>query len=498
MGLRRAALILLFGLLPVAGCSGCTKTNPALCCTSAPDCAKAGLSQPKLCGNGLACDHNTCVQADCQSDADCPSAHPACVLGLCADCSASRACAVNAPVCIMDTSTCGPCTRPADCAAFVSTPVCDTASGACVQCMTSDQCSGATPICDADACRGCRTDSECASGACAPNGSCVPESAIVWISVNGTDSGSCTQAMPCSTLAYAIGQASNTREHIVLGAGFYPTGITLDPLITTVPELFIHGNGATLTALSGNSPPDIINAKLPLTIDNLKFFGDAIPLDVAAPVSLHQVSMQGTKHVNVSSSLTATDLSITGTTDTSAAISLANTGGGSLTIDRGTIAMASSAISAGLGAQVHLQNLLIWGTSVRAIAVVSAADIASSTIVDSGANTGGSPCTVLGQGALTITSTIIWQHGCGGDPTRDAVAGGAGTTFTNSIVSNTTPTPGTTDVDPRFVNEAAHDYHIQSTSPAKDAVDTGPQDDYEGDVRPQGPKYDIGADEAPP
>jgi hypothetical protein len=53
------------------------------------------------------------------------------------------------------------------------------------------------------------------------------------------------------------------------------------------------------------------------------------------------------------------------------------------------------------------------------------------------------------------------------------------------------------NVDPLFVNRTAHNYHIQSTSPARDVVDTGPPDDYEGDKRPQGMKFDIGADEAP-
>jgi hypothetical protein len=50
---------------------------------------------------------------------------------------------------------------------------------------------------------------------------------------------------------------------------------------------------------------------------------------------------------------------------------------------------------------------------------------------------------------------------------------------------------------PQFVDAASHDYHIASTSPARDAVDTGPAKDFEGDARPRGAKFDIGADEAP-
>jgi hypothetical protein len=51
--------------------------------------------------------------------------------------------------------------------------------------------------------------------------------------------------------------------------------------------------------------------------------------------------------------------------------------------------------------------------------------------------------------------------------------------------------------DPKLVNPSAFDFHLQSGSPA---IDTGltfsdVTTDYDGHVRPQGPAYDIGADE---
>ena len=49
---------------------------------------------------------------------------------------------------------------------------------------------------------------------------------------------------------------------------------------------------------------------------------------------------------------------------------------------------------------------------------------------------------------------------------------------------------------PRFVNPAAHDYHLQADSPAVNAgVDAGVTVDWEGDIRPQGTAPDIGANE---
>jgi uncharacterized repeat protein (TIGR01451 family) len=51
--------------------------------------------------------------------------------------------------------------------------------------------------------------------------------------------------------------------------------------------------------------------------------------------------------------------------------------------------------------------------------------------------------------------------------------------------------------DPAFINPDAGDYHIGPTSAARDAIeaDSGIPLDWEGEVRPVGPGYDLGADE---
>jgi hypothetical protein len=52
-------------------------------------------------------------------------------------------------------------------------------------------------------------------------------------------------------------------------------------------------------------------------------------------------------------------------------------------------------------------------------------------------------------------------------------------------------------VNPRFVNRAAFDLHLQASSAAIDmgTGDAAPADDFDGDPRPQGQGYDVGADE---
>lgn len=451
--------------------ASCTKPNPAACCTSESDCAAIGLSTIKACATGLACVQNTCVAASCSSDADCPADHPACSQGLCVDCDASHSCSASEPVCNLDVNTCGPCSTAADCSAFAATPFCDVASGAC---------------------RGCKLDTECDTGACASDGTCVPESAIIWVATGGVTTGSCTRTAPCASLAYAISQGSPARTHVVMAAGAYPTAIGANSIATNAPQLTIHGGGATLLA-TGSPAQTIVTASIPVTLIDLTLYGDAIPIDAQATVELAGVTIQSAKHVNVSASLAATDLQVTGGTEIDAF--LVN-GGATLTLDRAVITR-SGAVSGATASVVHLNNVLIWGTAGRALGLSGAGDISFTTITDSGASTGAAPCVALLNPSIQVTSSIMWlPQGCTGAPNGDAAGNGA--TFVSSIISNATPTPGVTNVDPQFVNPTAHDYHLMATSPAVNAVSTGPAVDLDGTARPQGAAYDIGAYEYKP
>jgi hypothetical protein len=53
------------------------------------------------------------------------------------------------------------------------------------------------------------------------------------------------------------------------------------------------------------------------------------------------------------------------------------------------------------------------------------------------------------------------------------------------------------DQDPQFVDPVSGDYHLMDGSPAIDAgtPHSAPAFDIDGDARPQGDGYDIGADE---
>jgi hypothetical protein len=289
--------------------------------------------------------------------------------------------------------------------------------------------------------------------------------------------------------------ADPTRYHISLA---YATEgnirLLISPSLTTAPSLFIHGHGAAFKpSINGTNP--MFDTTLPLMLRDVTLSGNVAPISAhgGAALVLDHVTVHDSQRLIVGGPFTATNLSIYNNTDATAAI--VATGGYDITIDRATITGGHSVLSVASAAHVHLKNLMVTGTSERAFDLVGhPGELESSTIAFAGRFAQSAPCSVACSASLHVTGTIIWEPVCVDETANDA-AGPC--TYSSSIVSNATPPPGTTNTDPLFVNPGAEDFHIQPTSPARDAMDTGPDRDFEGDPRPGGPKFDIGADEIP-
>ena len=114
--------------------------------------------------------------------------------------------------------------------------------------MNTDCLGATTPICDANACRLCTLDTECPSGACADDGSCVPEDDVVYLHPQGIDAVPCSKAAPCKELYFATQQLTTTRTHLVFSTASYTLPEAphyLGP--SGASRLWIHGHGAVLT-----------------------------------------------------------------------------------------------------------------------------------------------------------------------------------------------------------------------------------------------------------
>src|SRR5882724_8486449 len=146
------------------------------------------------------------------------------------------------PSCLLIDASVG-CSSNAECMA--PNPVCELPERSCVQCTPSEPsaCSGNTPVCgDANSCRGCETDDECASQACdVQSGACVAESSVLYVAPSGTGA-ACTHSQPCGLLMTAVGLLDAAHATIKMLPGSYTERVSIADKTVTV-----HGAGAELT-----------------------------------------------------------------------------------------------------------------------------------------------------------------------------------------------------------------------------------------------------------
>jgi thermitase len=111
---------------------------------------------------------------------------------------------------------------------------------------------------------------------------------------------------------------------------------------------------------------------------------------------------------------------------------------------------------------------------------------------------------VAGSSTVALTNTILVGHTTGITVATGSLAVLEATLWGTDVWANGTDWDGAGTVlsdgdwwgDPAFVDPATGDYHIRPVSAAADAgVDAGIVADIDGEQRPQGKGYDIGADE---
>jgi hypothetical protein len=264
--------------------------------TRVPDAAGTCANDPDCVGaaNGPYCVDNLCVA--CKTNTHCSnslglpfcSAQHTCVSCALAPASpdgGTAACPSTAPVCDEDSGRCVECVRNGECktaskafcvehtcqgcnapGASASAPdggVLDGGSGIdagvvgacigvksicaasgtmidqCVQCMTSADCSGTTPICNSSyVCEGCTSDTQCAAktggpGICMSHQDkrCASDAETIYVqnttATCGSGSGAGTKALPLCNAQDAISAVTASKRVIVLsGPSHYPITTT--------------------------------------------------------------------------------------------------------------------------------------------------------------------------------------------------------------------------------------------------------------------------------
>ena len=172
--------------------------------------------------------------------------------------------------------------------------------------------------------------------------------------------------------------------------------------------------------------------------------------------------------------------------------------GGAVVIGQGTTFTLTNNIVAHNRASIQGGGLWVYGSNTDP----STGTLLHNTIADN-VGSGGEGLYVRDYSALTLTNTIIAGHTVGITNTNPAAStvtadhtlfNGNGIDY-GSGVSSTNEVSG----DPAFVNPFAWDYHLTPSSAAIDVgVDAGVINDIDGDPRPLGAGYDIGADEWDP
>lgn len=164
--------------------------NCAVPCTTSVDCEQNNGND-----NASICDTATTTCVGCITAADCPAAAPLCdaTRKQCSQCVSRSDCGVAAPACNLQTGqceeclvdadcngtgacaqdhTCHPfCTSNADCAEndqqdiIGNGDICNTTSGACVECVTAADCTDPeAPLCsEQNRCVACSVDADCSA-----------------------------------------------------------------------------------------------------------------------------------------------------------------------------------------------------------------------------------------------------------------------------------------------------------------------------------------------
>lgn len=394
-----------------------------------------------------------------------------------------------------DTENCPPdastaCTEDTHCPG----QVCDTATGACVQCTPNNAqaCTGMTPVCGSnDTCGACTMHSQCTlSNVCLPDGSCGEEGQTAYVSASGAGT-VCMKENPCPLLKSAIARNLPYIKIAADGVANDTSTVTFDAKVITIlaepgAKLDRDGDGPILEVRSANADVKIFDLRLTGASGTSGADGIQLTPNGGLPkLTLTRVKIDSNQGAGIFST------------------------GGTLTVTQSTVSSnQGGGISvAGSGAAFNLTNNFIYRNGDQdvgtfggvSLAITTAASnvLAFNTVVDNRASAGGTRvggvmCDIAGFDA---PNNIVARNAVGGSTSVSNAQTLGGCTYPTSRVQNDVTGLAFTapDISPFSYKLLAGSTAIdQGTTASSVAVD------FDGDARPQGPAKDIGADELKP
>lgn len=416
------------------------------------------------------------------------------------------------------------CSGPVDCV-DPERGVC-ASDGACVGCVMNTDCDAAAPICDTGerACRGCEMDSECPGGVCIEAaGTCAPDSDVAFVTMMGTDAGTCSRTAPCATIPFAISVSGSRKIVHVLGGSLNTSTLTLSS------DRTLDGEDTTLTGGSTTSTL-VVQAPASVTVEGFRISTPTmagvagISLNGAARARLYNLKLTGSGGLAIAAASGSTlllshshvgDIGIprTHSINLSSATAVIEEnvfemtilgGTGSLTASRNRFeSSADGSIQFGNGLLVAENNLIIhrdgFNDSMLLNDLRAGSAVRFNTFINTTAvGSDGAALSCAGAG-VSITSNIFAYNS--GNP----ITGTCETRY--SVFDDRALTAAGTGnqkvgIETIFVNRLGGDYHLSATSAAKGNAEPGlnmVKVDFEGKPRPNpaGGPADSGAFEAP-